>query len=336
MAGIGDVPTISLAELEATGPRLEVLDRLRPAAHDLGAFLLEVGEGDRRAAAEILALCTRLFRLPAADLAAIEMLNSPYFRGYNRAGSELTRSRPDLREQLDLAPERAPRELAADDPAYWRLQGPNQWPGSLPELRPAMTSWMERCRAIAEVVLGALLASLETEAGALAGGFTPDPHTRLKILHYPGVEEGAPDQGVGEHRDSGAITIIVQDGSEGLQVARGGRFIDIRARPATVVVLLGRTLEYATRGYFVAAPHRVVNPPLGTERHSVTYFYSPRLDYVVPQLVLPPAFAGGARPEVLADSEAVDAEYGLSALEVLLRSHPDVARRHHPDLPARR
>jgi hypothetical protein len=37
---------------------------------------------------------------------AIEMVNSPHFRGYNRAGYEHTRGKPDWREQVDIGPER--------------------------------------------------------------------------------------------------------------------------------------------------------------------------------------------------------------------------------------
>jgi isopenicillin N synthase-like dioxygenase len=332
MPNMSDVPTISLAELGSKGSRTTVLDRLRAVAYDLGAFLLAVGEDDQRSVDEILALSHAFFRLPQAELAEIAMLRSPHFRGYNGAGSERTRGRPDLREQLDLAPERAPRRPTADSAAYWRLQGPNQWPASLPALRPTVLAWMERARAIAELVLEALLASLGADVAALARGFTPDPYTRLKILRYPGVEAGAEDQGVGEHRDSGAVTIIAHDAAAGLQVARNGAFVGVPARRGTVAVVLGRTLEYATRGYLRAAPHRVVNPPLGSERHSVTYFFSPRLDYVVEQVTLPPAFEAASRPEALSDDEAVRGEYGVSALEVLLRSHPDVALRHHPDL----
>lgn len=336
MEDVNDVPAISLAELGAAGSRASVLDRLREVAHDLGAFLLEVGEDDRRSGDAVLAQSRALFQLPAAELDAIGMIHSPHFRGYNRAGSEHTHGRPDLREQLDLGPEWPPLRLAASDAPYWRLQGPNQWPPSLSELRPAMLSWMERCRAIAKRVLEALLAALGTDVDALADGFAPDPYTRLKVLRYPGVEPGAQEQGVGEHRDSGAVTLILQSGASGLQVARNGLYVDLTTRPGTMAVVLGRTLEYATRGYFVAAPHRVVNPPLGFERYSVTFFFSPRLDYAVQSLTLPSALERFARPQALLDAEAVIGDYGTSALEVLLRSHPDVAERHHPDLVAAR
>lgn len=33
---------------------------------------------------------------------AVQMVHSPHFRGYNLVGAELTRERPDRREQFDI------------------------------------------------------------------------------------------------------------------------------------------------------------------------------------------------------------------------------------------
>jgi isopenicillin N synthase-like dioxygenase len=304
------------------------LTGLRAAAHADGAFLLAVDEATACTGDDILALSRRLFALPAAELDAIAMVRSPYFRGYNRAGSELTQGRADQREQLDLAPELAPLPLAAGDPPYRRLQGPNQWPAGLPALRPAIVAWMDRLREVATALLDALLASVQAEGASLAAGCAPNPHTRLKIIRYPGADADDDDQGVGEHRDSGVLTLILGDDAPGLQIRRSASWVDVPAPRGTLVVVLGRTLESATRGYFTAPSHRVVSPPRGGERYSVPFFFSPRLDYVVEPLRLPPEL--GASPQWEAPADAVSAEYGYSALEVLVRSHPDVARRHHP------
>lgn len=314
------IPTVDLTELA----------QLRAAAHEDGAFLLRIDEGTVRAGAQILDLSRQLFRLPESELAAIAMVRSPHFRGYNRAGSERTQGRADQREQLDLAPELPALRISPGDPPYLRLQGPNLWPAGLPALRPAIVAWMERLHATATALLGALLASIQAENAALAAGCAPDPFTRLKIIRYPGIDPGDDDQGVGEHRDSGVLTLILGDDAAGLQIRRGEAWVDVRAPRGTLVVVLGRTLESATRGYFAAPSHRVVSPPRGGERYSVPFFFSPRLNYVVEAMTLPAQIAASVRWDAPAD--AVTADYGYSALEVLVRSHPDVARRHHPDL----
>src|ERR1700684_465198 len=72
---------------------------------------------------DVMELARRFFALPEADKLAIEMVNSPHFRGYNRVASELTRGRPDWREQLDIGAEREALPPARNAPAWTRLRG---------------------------------------------------------------------------------------------------------------------------------------------------------------------------------------------------------------------
>ena len=68
------------------------------------------------------------FALPEAEKLKVEMVQSPHFRGYNRPGWELTRGKPDWREQFDLAAERPTLPSDAGLPVWSRLQGPNHGP----------------------------------------------------------------------------------------------------------------------------------------------------------------------------------------------------------------
>ena len=333
MTQAGPFPVIDLDALEISpAARAAVLRDLHAAAHGTGAFLLAGSGIDPARAQTVLELSRRVFRLPGADLDAIDMLHSRHFRGYNRAGSEVTLGRADMREQLDVAPETPPDARAGAGPPYWRLPGPNQWPADLPELRPAILGWMDHLHGVAERLLDALLVALDAPRDAFAGAFAPGAFTRLKIVRYPGLPPAADLQGVGEHRDSGLLTLILDDGAGGLQVASGEQFFEVPSRPGALIVVLGRTLERATQGYVAAARHRVSSPPPGGERVSIPYFFSPRLDYVVRQVELAPALLAQASPLALDDADLSSTEFGHSALNTLLRSHPEVARRHHPDL----
>jgi isopenicillin N synthase-like dioxygenase len=326
-----DISSIDLAKLEGCDRGAE-LAQLRRASHEFGAFFLTGHAVDANAANDVLTLSQRFFALPQSDLDAIDMIRSPYFRGYSPVGSERTQGRPDLREQLDVGPEDRPPSLAPGDPPYLRLQGPNLWPTSLPELRPAILNWMHALRGVSARLMAAVVESAGLPRTAFASGFSGQPHERLKIIKYPGVGPSSTRQGVGEHRDSGFLTIIVQDGNSGLQVHDGRRFVDISAARGRLIAVLGRTLEYATGGYVSAALHRVTSPPSSAERISVAYFFNPRLDYVVDPLPI-----GTERPasDSAGDGDASDlvhAEYGYNALKVVLRSHPHVAKRFFADL----
>ncbi len=125
------LPTLDLRRFDAEGDeRGRFLRELRDAARTYGFFYL-VGHGvDDRLIQSVLALSRRFFALPEAKKLEIEMVNSPHFRGYTRAGFEYTRGRQDWREQVDIGAERPVLALDPGSPAWKRLQGPNQWPST--------------------------------------------------------------------------------------------------------------------------------------------------------------------------------------------------------------
>jgi isopenicillin N synthase-like dioxygenase len=317
-------------------PRIDIDDpdpaELVRAAADWGAFVLYGNAIDAARAQHVLDLSRRLFALPAAELAAIAMKNSPQFRGYSCVGTEQTLGRADVREQLDVGPELPVAVLRSDDPPYRRLDGPNQWPKTLPELEPAIMDWMQHGAALSARVFAALLAGLEAPAGSFDGAFAPDPHLRIKIVRYPGVTPSDDAQGVGAHRDSGLLTLIVQDAGPGLQVLAGDRYVDVMTPPGTLVAVLGRALERATHGCTTAAQHRVISPPAGRDRVSVPFFFNPRLDYDIEPVDLPAHVRARGRAIELDSADRHTNRYGETFLNVLLRSHRPVAARHHPDL----
>jgi len=156
------VPVLDLDRLEQGASELRTfLFDLRTAARDVGFFYLS-GHGISAAEiSEVLDASRRFFALPEADKLAIEMVKSSQFRGYTRAGGELTKGKADWREQLDIGVERPPIPQGPGVPAWTRLQGPNQWPAALPELKPALLAWQARATEVAIRLLKAFALSLD-------------------------------------------------------------------------------------------------------------------------------------------------------------------------------
>ena len=104
------LPWLDLSRLDGRATdHLDFLADLREAAHDVGFFYL-TGHGiTAKQCEEILAVAHKFFDLPEAAKLEVEMIHSPHFRGYTRTGRELTRGRPDWREQFDINSERAPQ-----------------------------------------------------------------------------------------------------------------------------------------------------------------------------------------------------------------------------------
>ncbi|OAA29391.1 dioxygenase, isopenicillin N synthase [Frankia sp. EI5c] len=371
--GRGCLPVLDLRRYTAPArpaDRADFLAALRAACRDPGFFQL-VGHGVPPSLAEdILRVSREFFRLPAAAKLEIENVHSAHFRGYTRFGHEITRGRPDLREQIDIGDERPPRALGPGDPPYLRLDGPNQWPAALPALRPAVEKYLAELGGLARVLVHALAESLGLPAGQLDATYATDPRSHLKLLRYlaapgdaaaaPGDAPSAPGgppsgygQGVGAHKDGGFLSLVLQDelrplhappgppgtlpaAGPGLQVADGpGRWIDAAPLPGAFVVNIGEMFELATAGYYQATVHRVTSPPPGHERVSVAFFFGPSLSATVTPVPLPADLLAEIPDAGPPDPDnPIFAQHGMNTLKSWLRSHPEVTRRHYADLTA--
>jgi isopenicillin N synthase-like dioxygenase len=317
----------ALPEVDLRHPAGQLRESLREAAHDVGFFYL-IGHGVPTALTRrVLATARRLFALPQAEKDAVAMVRSPHFRGYTRLGGELTGGEMDWREQIDIGPERDP-VAGPGKPDYLWLQGPNQWPAALPELPGIIAEWDAALGAVARSLLRHWAASLGSPPDVFDAAFAETPATLIKVVRYPATAAGP--QGVGAHRDSGVLTLLLAEpGSRGLQVRpgrNGNGWIDVPARDGAFIVNIGELLELATGGYLRATEHRV-NLRHRADRISVPYFFNPRLDAQIPTLTLPSELA--ARASRRADpSDPIFSVYGRNAWKSRLRAHPDVAVAH--------
>jgi isopenicillin N synthase-like dioxygenase len=206
------LPTLDLRRFDGpASERSHFLEELRKAARNVGFFYLVghgIGDGLIQ---DVLKVSRRFFALPEKDKLAIEMVNSPHFRGYNRAGFEHTRGKPDWREQVDLGPERPALSFDREAAPWTRLQGPNQWPAAFPEFKSTLLVYQDEATALAIKVLRAFAAALEQSEEVFAPIYTPAPNPLIKIIRYPGRASNESDQGVGAHKDSGFVTLLLQE-----------------------------------------------------------------------------------------------------------------------------
>lgn len=328
------LPILDLSALDGTAAeRALFLSALRAAARGYGGFYITGHGVDPTLIDSAFTTSRRFFDLPEADKLAIEMVNSPHFRGYTRVGWERTRGAADWREQVDIGAERPALPQGADTPSWTRLQGPNQWPEALPELRPVALRLQEELTGVVARLLRGVALALEQPEDTFDRLNGDAPTQLLKLIRYPGRATGGDTgQGVGPHKDSGLLTLVIQHERSGLQVETADGWLDIPPVPGTFVVNVGELLELATDGYFRADVHQVVTPPAGADRLSVAFFLGAPLGSRVPVLDLPPHLAAEARGPERDPSNPLFHDVGENNLKSRLRSHPDVAQRHHADL----
>jgi len=328
-----ELPVIDFALLSGNQQQQQqVLEKLSQAARDVGFFYLINHGIDRELLDEVQHVARKFFALPQADKSAVAMANSPHFRGYNLAGVEITRSQPDYREQFDIGAEREALPVTADSPTWQRMQGPNQWPETLPELQTVVTRWQQQMTAVALELLRAFAGALNLPRNAFDNLYGDYPNEHIKLIRYPGRTEGESRQGVGAHKDSGFLTMLLQDDQPGLQVeVTPDNWIDASPLPGAFVVNIGELLELATNGYLRATVHRVVSPPQSSERLSIAFFLGAQLDAVVPIYQLPPQLAELAQGPSSDPLNPLLREVGWNYLKGRLRSHPEVAQRFYPE-----
>ena len=327
------LPILDLARYFNPAERDAFLDQLRTSARDIGFFyLINHGVNDELQRA-VQHEARRFFALSDEQKQQVAMIHSPHFRGYNRAASEITRGKPDWREQFDIGAERPELLLSDSDPRWRRLQGPNLWPAEQPELKTTLLDWQKSMTEMAIVLLRAFAEALRLPANAFDALYGDKPNEHIKLIRYPGQDNTQSNQGVGAHKDSGFLSFLLQDEQKGLQVeVSHDHWIDAVPLPGSFVVNIGELLELATNGYLRATVHRVVSPPAGQDRLSIAFFLGAQLDAVVPVYALPEALAREAQGPESDPQNPLLRDVGWNYLKGRLRSHPDVAERYYRDV----
>ncbi|TDL24289.1 Clavaminate synthase-like protein [Rickenella mellea] len=347
MAGnFASIPILDYSLL-TRGQKPAFIDQLRHALINVGFLYLANSPVNEDLIETLISYVPRLFDLDSAKKDAIRMANSQHFLGYSRLGSELTKGATDQREQFDFATEHI-CQWKPGDPEFLKLWGASQWPDedALPGFRATMLKYLAQVEALGYAFIQLLAEAFGLPPDGLSG-FYDDPKLmqhRAKIVKYPTLDTVSSDQGVGPHFDAGFLTFLLQASPHpGLQVQNlSGQWIDAPPIPGTFVVNIGKGLETATQGLAKATSHRVLSPPKGsTPRYSIPFFQNigqrVRLNEHV--LQFPPGILklkeerGTTGTTDSVNFSEYDRELsGLVQLIGRVKSHPEVAERHYPDL----
>jgi len=257
---IEKVPVIDIAELESPGS-LAAIDR---ACREWGFFQV-IGHGiDPLLLTNVFAASREFFAQSSrAKRRMLRDADNPW-GWYDQ---ELTKNQRDWKEIYDFGP-------ADGDKLRPR------WPTGTFRLRfePVIRAYYASCQTLALRLLSAIATNLGVSAERLAGGFE-GPHTSfLRLNYYPRYPlasgEDVPPFGVGEHTDSGALTLLLQDRQPGLEVCRDGRWHLIEPRTDALVINIGDMVQVWSNDQYRAALHRVITQS-AQSRYSVPFFLNP-------------------------------------------------------------
>lgn len=328
---VHSLPILDLRQFDGNdAERWFFLERLRGAARDVGFFYLRPWR-QRRVCRNAALSVSPLLRTSRGRELAIEMVNSPNFRGDIPAwAGSIPAASPIGANSLTSAPSvrrcRTRRISQLGPASRARINGP-------PLCRNCVLScFAEEATALSIRLVRAFAASLGQAEDIFEPIYAEKPNQLVKIIHYPRRGATESDQGVGAHKDSGFVTVLLQEKQSGLQVEGADGWIDAAPIPGAFVINVGELLELASNGYFRATADRVVTPRDEHDRLSAAFFLGARLDSVVPVLSLASDLTAQARSVTQDPHNPLFHEVGRNYLKGRLRSHPDVARRRYPDL----
>jgi len=279
-------------------PRVPVVDISNPSSTDLGAidsacrdhgFFLVAGHGLDEIIAETWTQTTRFFDASRTLRKSVERsLENPL--GY--FDRELTKRERDHKEVFDFI-----------DPSIERLDARNRWPEDLEGFRSTLNRYFDAFSDLTSRTLDLVHRALDLSAESRALTSFDRNSSTVRLNHYTlgdPVPENERDglavlgkTALGYHTDPGAITLLLQDDTGGLQAeSLDDGWIDVPPTAGTVVVNLGDCMQAWTNDRYRAAVHRVL--PMTTKRRfSIPYFANPHRDAMVAPL--PELSIGGAQ-----------------------------------------
>jgi isopenicillin N synthase-like dioxygenase len=276
------VPVIDLA-----GGASAVLRAIAEACRDWGFFQI-IGHGVPAAeVAEVIATARRFFDLPRPDKRRQLRSRDNPWGYYDR---ELTKEQRDRKEVFDIGPDAGGLDGGVADP----FAGATPWPTSPPAFESVMRHWYDRMDGVAERLVEMIGETLD-DGGAMARAFAPAHTSYLRLNFYPvgdplAAELGSEaDLGIHHHTDAGALTILLQDGTSGLQVCRGGCWYDVDAVPGAFTINIGDMMQIWSNDLYVAPPHRVLAMDRSA-RISIPFFYNPAYSADIRPLVGDPHY----------------------------------------------
>ncbi|KAL1651221.1 hypothetical protein SLS58_000559 [Diplodia intermedia] len=232
----------------------------------------------------------KFFDMPLEEKKKVGKELNTWNRGYELLRSQILEegTLPELKEGFYVGD-----EIPVTHPYFVNKKlnsGPNQWPA--PDTFPGVDDFKRTCMdyyyavvALAKDILKAIALSLDLSEDHF-DEFATDAVATMRLLHYPPTGKGDGEEklqrGIGAHTDFGAVTLLLQDEVDGLQVwdKEVRQWFDVMPVRGAFVVNLGNLMMRWSNDKYVSNTHRVINRS-GRERYSIPVFFSGNPDYVI-------------------------------------------------------
>ncbi|KAJ5297040.1 oligo-1-6-glucosidase [Penicillium atrosanguineum] len=269
-----------------TEAKKNLVQEVRHACEQFGFFQLVNHAIPSDLQGQVLEQSKDLFELPLETKQKYDKEVEGYQRGYEclRSQNFEKRTMGDLKEGYYLG-----KNLPSDDPFVVERrfgQAPNKYPTELhdpPKFQSVMEEYHSVMSTFATNLMQVMALTLNLNEDFF-DEFCDHPVAVLRLLHYPPQDPTTveTERGIGAHTDFGAITILLQDNTGGLQVWNNtsSEWVDVTPISGAYVVNLGNLMMQWTNDRYLSNLHRVINKS-GDERFSVPFFFSGNPNFTV-------------------------------------------------------
>ncbi|KAL8031428.1 hypothetical protein ABFX02_13G023700 [Erythranthe guttata] len=153
------------------------------------------------------------------------------------------------------------------------------WPLNTPNYRNVAKEYLEEIWNLAMRIGGAISEGLGLDQNYLEDSFGEG----LQILvanYYPKCPQPEKTLGLAAHSDHGALTILMQNGVNGLQIKHNQDWVSVHHVPGTFLVNVGDCLEILSNGKYKSVEHRATVDAQRT-RISIAVGHGPALSSTI-------------------------------------------------------
>ncbi|KAH7123016.1 2OG-Fe(II) oxygenase superfamily protein [Dactylonectria macrodidyma] len=316
-----EIPIIDFSGFYSEDPaeKQKVVDQVRSSCLYNGFFQIvghSVPLSEQKA---VMDGAKKFFAMPLEEKQKVAKENNTWNRGYEMLRSQILEegTKPELKEGFYIG-----AEIPETHPYFINKKlnsGPNQWPeglgSDLESFRSGSMNYYTSTLRLASDLMRVLALSLDLEETYFSK-FMDGAVATMRLLHYPSQPKDGDDKltrGIGAHTDFGAITMLLQDTVDGLQVwdKKNSVWIDVAPTEGAYVVNLGNLMARWTNEKYKSNIHRVINKS-GKERYSIPVFVSGNPDYLVECIPTCKSEDTPAKFGAVTVEEAVSAAYAES------------------------
>lgn len=282
-----DIPTVDISvflENPACPEAQEIINTVRNACQSTGFFQI-IGHGVSKSLQQaVFEGSKQFFKLPMEVKKALDAKKVRGHRGYDVLASQSYEAGvlPDLKEGFYTG-----EDIPDEDPRVQEgrfFMGQNVWPSPslvpYSEFQQPVEIYHKELSALSIQVLRLIEHTLPYGRGIFNQFISGNPITPMRVLHYPPARmTDEPQYGSSAHTDFGAITLLLQDQSPGLEVRdnKTGQWVSVPPNPDAYVVNIGDMLSFWTKGKYISSVHRVVNQN-PWDRYSIVFFFDGNAD----------------------------------------------------------